>query len=141
MNSKRELIRLVGRVTSPRRQVLEALPRLGDTFSAEEMCQAIPAIGRATVYRTLKLLVETGVVCKVALADGAPRYRLSQAGHHHHLVCMRCGSVQDFDRCAVDDLIQHLERHTDFAVLGHRIEVYGLCGNCQTGGIPLTSQR
>lgn len=112
---------------------MEALAGLQGAFTAEELCRRLPSVGRATVYRTLKLLVEQGVVCKVPLADGTPRYRLGGPYHHHHLVCVACGAVRDLDRCAVEELASRVERGEGFTLLGHRIEFYGLCSRCREG--------
>ena len=73
------------RATEPRRTVVQAALFQRGHFTAEELCRELPAVGRATVFRTLKLLVELGVVCRVLLEDGHFRYRLSSPDHHHHL--------------------------------------------------------
>ena len=62
------------RVTGPRRSIVNILDQKEEGFSAEDICTELPGVGRATVYRTIKLLVEAGVVCRVSLADGAPKY-------------------------------------------------------------------
>src|SRR5690242_18265410 len=81
------------RVTAPRLAVLAAAADAGDQFSAEDIDQRLPRVGRATVFRTLKLLVEMDVLCRVLLDDGSLRYRWSRRGHHHHLICNECGAV------------------------------------------------
>jgi len=118
------------RVTAPRLAVLAAAADCGDQFSAEELDQRLPRVGRATVFRTLKLLVEMDVLCRVLLDDGSLRYRWSRRGHHHHLVCNECGAVQDFTACDVADLVSELTHRTNFTVEGHWLEVYGRCGTC-----------
>ena len=119
------------RITAPRLRLLQTVMDNPDHFSAEEVRAGTPAVGRATVYRTIKLLVELGVLCKMAMEDGAPRYRLASRTHHHHLICVRCGSTEDFARCGVDYLIDRLQQATGYRALGHRIEVYGVCATCQ----------
>jgi Fe2+ or Zn2+ uptake regulation protein len=118
------------RVTSPRLKVLAEIADAGDQFSAEEIAQRLPHVGRATVFRTLKLLVEMDVLCRVLLDDGNLRYRWSYAGHHHHLVCAECGAVEDFTVCDVTELVRELTRIKHFTVEGHWLEVYGRCGAC-----------
>jgi Fe2+ or Zn2+ uptake regulation protein len=91
-----------------------------------------PRIGRATVFRTLKLLVELDIFCRVLLDDGELHYRWSRRGHHHHLVCTDCGAVDDFTACVVSGLVEEQTRRTNFTVEGHWLEVYGRCGACAT---------
>ena len=78
------------RPTRSRRAVIEAVTAYHGLFSAEELCQALPTVSRATIYRTLAFLQDAGVVCRVVVEGGTLRYRLSSAGHHHHLVCVGC---------------------------------------------------
>lgn len=121
------------RLTPPRLAVLADAANAGDQFSAEEIANRLKnrGIGRATVFRTLKLLVELDVLCRVLLDDGNLRYRWSRRGHHHHLVCTECGAVQDFTACDVTDLVQGLTREAQFVVDGHWLEVYGRCAACR----------
>jgi len=119
------------RITGPRRSVVAAIAETPQGFSADAIGERLPGVGRATVYRTIKLLLHMGVLCKVPLQDGAPRYSLAPVGHHHHLVCVRCGTISDFSQCNLDDLAPRLESALGRAVLGHRLEVYSLCSGCQ----------
>jgi len=118
------------RLTAPRRALIEAMQDLGERFTAEELLVGAPAVGRATVFRTLRLLQELGLVCQVVLADGTVEYRLDEAGHHHHLVCTECGAIGDFAGCTIDDLLAELGRRTGYRIDQHRLEVYGRCENC-----------
>ena len=118
------------RTTNPRIMVLKAILGSGDHFTAEEVYARLSQVGRATVYRTIKLLVSLGMVCKVVLEDGTHRYRLSRLIHHHHLLCASCSAVEDFARCAIDDVIPRVESVTRYQILGHRIELYGFCEAC-----------
>ena len=120
------------RLTRPRLQVLEAIAEHGELFAAEEVEAWVPAVGRATVYRALKLLVELGLLCKVLLDDGSPRYSLSAAGHHHHLVCVSCGTVREFHQSVIEQVLRQLGEPKVGTVVGHRIEVFILCPNCQS---------
>src|SRR5688572_21518934 len=118
------------RVTAPRLAVLAAAADAGDQFSAEEIDQRLPHVGRATVFRTLKLLLEMDVFCRVLLDDGSLRSRWSGRGHHHHLVCNECGAVEDFTACDVAELVGEMTRRTNFTIEGHWLEVYGRCNAC-----------
>ena len=90
-----ELAELGYRDTEPRRLVISAAAAQSRPFTAEELCSALPCVGRATVYRGLRLLVETEQVCRVLLEDRELRYQLSHQGHHHHMLCAVCGASAD----------------------------------------------
>jgi Fur family ferric uptake transcriptional regulator len=125
------LLRSGHRMTEPRRVLLAAMGELGDQFTAEELAAAAPGVGRATVFRTLRLMLELGTVCQVVLDDGAVHYRLTSGGHHHHISCSECGAVVDFAACDIDDLLLELSRRTGYAIEAHRLEVYGRCAACR----------
>ena len=119
------------RITSSRRAVAEAVSRRSTPFTAEELCGDVPRVGRATVYRSIKLLQGSGSLCRVLLEDGSPRYQPTHQSHHHHLVCVRCGEVREFVDCDVSDMLGSLVRRSGFEIAGHRLEVYGRCTQCQ----------
>lgn len=118
------------RLTGPRRAVLDAIANAPAPFTAEELCSALPEVGRATVFRTVKLLQELDLVCRVPLEDGSVRYQLSRGEHHHHLVCRECGSVSEFNDPRIDELILANATAAGFALDGHSVELYGRCGAC-----------
>ena len=122
------------RLTGPRRALVEVMQGLGDHFAADEVLAAAPAVGRATVFRTLRLLQDLGIVCQVVLDDGVAAYRLASGGHHHHLVCSECGSVSDFSSGDIEGLLDDIARRTGYRVDAHRLEVYGLCPACRALG-------
>ena len=132
---ERRLARGGLRSTAPRRALLEAMLAMGDHFTAEELSAAVPAVGRATVFRTLRLLQDLGTVCLVVLDDGTSEYRLAEAGHHHHLVCSSCGRVSDIAGCDLTDLLRTVSADTGFEVEAHRLELYGRCSDCRARGI------
>ncbi|HET9496062.1 MAG TPA: transcriptional repressor [Chloroflexia bacterium] len=128
------------RMTEPRRAVLGQIALQRSSFTAAELLYAVercaPNVGRATVFRTLELLVEQGILRRVHTESGANWGHsyvlcgLSDA-HHHHLVCTVCGRVSDFEGCSVDGLIEGLKGQTGFRVQGHHLELYGECEECQ----------
>ena len=118
------------RSTSPRRAVANAIASQQRHFTAEELRERLPWVGRATIYRSLKLLVEAGVLCRVLLEDGNLHYQLSHRGHHHHLLCVECGASQDLLGCDIEDLLRQVSAAHDFQLSGHWLEVYGRCQNC-----------
>jgi len=120
------------RVTASRRAALEAIAASDDHFSVADVQQRAPTIGRATLFRTIKLLVELDLLCRVLLEDGSLRYRLSRRPtHHHHLVCTACGDVEDFADCDLAALSKELTRRTAYEIRGHWLEMYGLCPACR----------
>ena len=121
------------RDTSPRRTVVNAIAAKDGHFTAEELRDQLPGVGRATVYRSLKLLVETGVLCRVLLEDGDLRYQLSHRGHHHHLLCVECGASQDLMGCDIERQLVDVAAAHNFELSGHRLEVYGRCHTCLSG--------
>jgi Fur family ferric uptake transcriptional regulator len=118
------------RLTKPRLEVATAIETQADAFTAEDLCESLPAVGRATVYRTIKLLVDTGALCKLAMPDGAPKYSLARVGHHHHTVCVRCGKVSDFRDTTVERMLRSLAKEVNGHIVGHRMEVYVDCSDC-----------
>jgi len=118
------------RVTPSRRAVVDAIANCPVPFTVEEICSVVPEVGRATVFRTMKLLHELDVVCRVPLEDGSVRYAVSRSGHHHHLVCRSCGKVAEFSDPGLDRLIGERARDLRFALEGHSLELYGLCDDC-----------
>ncbi len=122
------------RMTLPRRELAALLARRTDSFSAEEIVIESPALGRATIYRTLRLLVEVGILCKTAMPDGSPRYSLDDAHHHHHLVCVSCGRIDEFRHPAVERMLRAMKNHVGTELVGHRLELYHRCGVCRDSG-------
>jgi Fur family transcriptional regulator, ferric uptake regulator len=133
------------RLTAPRQAILDVLGRTGEHLSAEdiylEVHKLYPAIGLTTVYRTLELLVETGIVFKFDFGDGKARYELAEGpesiGHHHHIVCTGCRRIVDYTDF-IDQEIELLKRTEEglskkykFKITNHLIQFYGLCDKCQ----------
>lgn len=120
------------RLTAPRRAVLEAIAGANRPFTIEELSDRLPNIGRATVFRTIKLLQELDIVCRVPLEDGGVRYERSRSGrHHHHLICSECGSVTEFSDPTLDEAIERSATAASFELDGHSAELYGRCPTCR----------
>lgn len=88
-----------------------------------------PEVGMVTVYRTLDLFGELGLVRRLDLGDGA-RYELAD-DHHHHLICEECGTVAEFEQCPLDLRLLPLQLGSGFEVRAHSVEVYGRCSQCR----------
>ncbi len=96
--------------------------------SLEEIRARCPEVGLVTVYRTLGLLFELGIVRRLELGDGA-RYELAE-DHHHHVICESCGDISEFEQCPLDPERLELE-DSGFEARSHSLEVYGLCAGCK----------
>jgi len=119
------------RITGSRRRVIDAILAQPAHFTVDDVLHSTRRTGRATVFRTMKLLTDLNLLCRVLLEGGQLHYRLSTRGHHHHLVCRDCGRVEDFSNCDVDGLVRQLARATDYDIEGHWLEVYGRCHACR----------
>ncbi len=128
----RRLEALDHRITPSRVAVIAAVLAQSGHFSVETIMHQARGVGRATVFRTMRLLTELDIVCRVLLEDASLRYRVSRRGHHHHLVCVSCGNVQDLDECAVSDLVRELAAATEYEIEGHWLEFYGRCAACRS---------
>ncbi|MBI2846801.1 MAG: transcriptional repressor [Chloroflexi bacterium] len=122
------------RLTTSRRSVLKAVAKRAEHFAAEEVQRQSKGVSRATVFRTLKLLEEMGILCRVLLKDGSLHYSLSRREHHHHLVCLDCGSVQDFSDTNLEQMVKELVKKANFEIEGHWLDFYGHCGECTGRG-------
>jgi len=118
------------RSTAPRRTVLQAIERAPGPFTVEDLLREVPGVGRATVFRAIKLLQELDLLCRVPLEDGSVRYQLSHGTHHHHLVCRGCGRFTEFTDQEIDARIQERALQHGFQLQGHSLELYGLCEVC-----------
>jgi Fur family ferric uptake transcriptional regulator len=88
-------------------------------------------IGLATVYRTLSLLHEKGVVDTFAHHAGELCYRLCGDVHHHHLMCQRCHRVVELPDCDLDAWVKRQARRYGFTATDHQVEIVGLCADCR----------
>jgi Fur family ferric uptake transcriptional regulator len=89
-------------------------------------------VGYATVYRTMELLSESGVVQEHKFGDGFTRYELSdEAAHHDHLVCLECDKIIEFEEPQIEVLQDRVAKRYGFLVRAHKHEMYGICAECQ----------
>src|SRR6188508_300564 len=124
------------RVTSQRLLIHQALVELDRHVGAEELLTAVgerlPNVSLPTVYASLDALEEAGLVRRVAAGRGHALYD-SRPVDHHHLVCRRCGAVEDLDtRIPLDSAVASAKRH-GFAAEGAEVVVHGLCASCAKG--------
>lgn len=119
------------RVTPSRRAVIAAVLQQRHHFTVDDLLRRCRGTGRATVFRTVRLLSEIGVVCRVLMEDGSRHYAVSRREHHHHLVCTACGQVQDLDQCAIEGALRELSQSSGYEIDGHWLELYGRCRACR----------
>ncbi len=120
------------KATGARRALARAVERQRGHFTAERICQELPRVGRATIYRNIKLMVDLGLVCRVLLENGRLHYQVSNPGHHHHLICTECGRSQNLLGCDLDAVLQERAAEHRFSMEGHWLEVYGRCQACRS---------
>ncbi len=129
------------RLTAPRRAILDRIVHYAQPFNTEQLFKDLGGesgpIGRATVYRTVDLLLDDGWLARVhwsadrETGEADHAYVLVEQGHVHHLVCRNCGAVAAFEGCDLDGLLGGLARRLGFRIDGHWLEIYGLCQACQ----------
>ncbi|MDX1578605.1 MAG: transcriptional repressor [Gemmatimonadota bacterium] len=122
-------------VTHQREAIARVLFESGRHLSADDVAERLrdrgEQLGKATIYRTLNLLVEVGLATEHDFDEGFKRYE-TRAGpsHHDHLICTSCGSVTEFDRPELEALQQDVARARGFQVLTRQLKLYGLCAEC-----------
>lgn len=132
------------RITAPRRALVELMVSTAAPLSVPEMhaevnrrLGAAPGdepVNLVTVYRFANLLVDLHLARRVELGQGYARYEREETQdgpHHHHLVCERCGKIEDFHGCDVGRLAERLESESGFKIARHQLELYGTCPTCQ----------
>jgi Fe2+ or Zn2+ uptake regulation protein len=126
------------RYTRGRRMVVSALVGADGPKSAAELYAEIgPGVPLSSLYRTLTVLEEAGVVVPHLGARGLTRYELAEwiTGHHHHLICVQCGQVEDVaipqpQEAQVRELVEDIGSLVAFTPMGHALEIEGRCSRC-----------
>jgi Fur family transcriptional regulator, ferric uptake regulator len=123
------------KTTRQRDVILEAFLASNQHLSIEELYLKLrskhPSIGYATVYRTLKLFAESGIAREIHFGDGQTRYEHCTEGEHHdHLVCTKCGNIQEFEDERIETLQAEVAAGYGFRIKNHKLELYGLCARC-----------
>ncbi len=131
--------------THQRLAVAEVLFAAADHLSADEVARRVAKrgepVGTATVYRTLDLLVKSGLAKEHDFGEGFRRYEPMAAGQaHEHCICSSCGRVMEFSNDRLERMIALLAEEVEFRPHHHRLEIYGLCRSCQQSN-PLARTR
>ena len=124
-----------GRVTGPRMRVAEVFFGMSGHPGVEELAAEVhkrhKGIGYATVYRTMKLLRESGLAAVREFGDGYSRYEAQAPEEHHdHLICTSCGRITEFEHPVIESLQERVTREHAFRMTHHRLEIYGQCRSC-----------
>ncbi len=125
------------KITPQRQEILKAILSCPGPQSAEEIHQRVtakhPNISLDTVYRNLNVLLSIDLVCKFNLIEGKSSYEINKGNsHHHHLVCLKCGTAEPVDFCPLKYFDQqNIIKAKDFEIKGHRFEIYGYCSTCK----------
>lgn len=126
------------RNTRPRRVIAEQLADYaarGTAFGTEELWQTLqrgnPHLGRATLFRSVDVLAELGVLDRIELGDGTRRYRVCDSGHHHHLICVGCHRIEEVEVCLPERELRRTAARVGFDVERHSLELYGRCAECR----------
>lgn len=134
---KEELKKNGYKLTGPRLAILEYMISNDNHPDMQEIYEGIradnPGIGMATVYRTVDLFLELGILRALTLRNSRLRYELNRPDdHHHHLICTGCGKVTEFGSCNFRLISGEIEQVTRFKIFEHNLEAYGLCPQCST---------
>ena len=124
------------RLTGARRRVADLLDRHAGTFTAADLLddagqQDVP-IGRATVFRSLDLFTDLGLLERIDLPTGEHAYVVCEPVHHHHIVCSVCGRQTEVEDAGVQAILAQMERQTGYHIDRHRLELYGTCPACRS---------
>ncbi|MCW5829581.1 MAG: transcriptional repressor [Deltaproteobacteria bacterium] len=127
------------KVTRQRTDIADAFFRTNSHLSIEELLELArrknKRVGYATVYRTLKLLTEAGLANERYFGDKVARYEVNERDEHHdHMVCLSCGKIIEFENDDIEKLQAASARAQGFRLVRHRLELYGICRDCQTVG-------
>jgi Fur family ferric uptake transcriptional regulator len=125
--------------TRQRGLIVDTFFATGGHLSVEELWSKVRTqdakVSVATVYRTMKLLSECGLAHARNFGDGQTRYEAAVGRHHHdHLICTRCGTIVEFENDRIEAMQDAVARKHGFKVTSHKMELYGLCRECQRLG-------
>ena len=130
------------KMTPQRKEILKIFIENKGHMSAEDVYKILreqeSEIGLATVYRALDLLSELGILVHIDFGDGCARYELNTADptvhHHHHLICLKCKKVIEFEEDLLDELETNIADKSGFEILNHEVKFFGYCSDCRTKG-------
>ena len=123
------------RVTGPRRAVATLIDERASHFTAADLLDDAHTrrmrLGRATVFRTLELFSEIGLLERLDLPSGEHAYVVCAPRHHHHVICSRCGRTAEVAELGLERVVDQAATKTGYQIEDHRLELYGLCPACR----------
>lgn len=124
------------KVTIPRRRILEIMETAKEHhLSAEDIYRVLlesgEEIGLATVYRVLTQFEEAGLVVRHHFEGGQSVFELDHGNHHDHLVCVKCGKVEEFIDHLIEKRQEEIAKEAGYTITDHSLNIYGVCGKCQ----------
>lgn len=141
-----EIRRQDRRLTSQREAILDTLRRHPHPLTTKQIHAAMgkACCDLATIYRSMKLLVELELVERFDFGDGVARFELAghhSGGHHHHLICTHCQTVYELEECFPEEFQRRIAERYGFAEISHKLEFFGVCADCRKGGAGPRKQR
>ncbi len=126
------------KLTSERKNILKKVVSIHDHFDAEELLYMLKEdgkqISRASVYRTLNLLVDSNLVEKVDFGEGRAYYEHTLGNYHHdHLICVECGKVIQFEDQVIEKRQKDICKKHKFELDYHTLNIFGRCSECNNG--------
>ena len=123
------------KTTRQRDEIVRTFMEAGSHLSVDELYQRVrqrnSRIGYATVYRTLKLMAESGWASSRQFGDRTARFEHRAKGEHHdHLICLSCGKIVEFESERIEALQSRIARREGFRIFDHKLELYGHCSAC-----------
>ncbi len=116
--------------TSARIEMLQSLKEAHIPMTIEMIRDVMKQqVSPSTLYRSLKAMVDAGIIYQTDFREGVSYYEYQGTSHHHHVTCTSCKQQEEVPLCFVAD-IQSLKQHTSFTITSHIIEFFGLCKNC-----------
>jgi len=119
------------RMTRQRQLIAEAFFSTRGHPNIDELYESIrkedPSVGQATVYRTLKLLVDSGLASQSRFGDGTTRYESARREHHDHLICTDCGKIVEFRNDTIEQLQDRTARELGFEMTDHEMVIHARC--------------
>ena len=126
-------LRRIGQRVTPQRLVILGALKPGEHLAADEVFARVepllPGVNRSTVYRTLELFRDLGLVSMTDLGGGARQFELID-DLHHHLICHRCGAILELDDALIDPLRDGIRTRYGFAPAIDHLAVFGFCSVC-----------
>jgi Fur family ferric uptake transcriptional regulator len=124
------------KITLPRVKILQILENARDHhLSAEDVYKILlesgDDIGLATVYRVLTQFEEAKLVVRHNFSEGHSVFELDYGTHHDHLVCVKCGHVEEFMDDVIEERQQYVAKKAGYSITDHSLNIYGICGGCQ----------